>query len=165
MIRKATIEDVQRIAEIHVMGWRFAYRGIISEDYLYKSMDVPKRVIAFTKGIEERHDDTYVFEENQIIKAFMTMGRCRDSDKPSCFELWGLYVDPFLVRNGIGTMLLVYCEQKALESGFKSLVIWVSEDNMIGRSFYSKMGYEFDGTRKYLDKLGVYEIRYQKQIG
>jgi len=93
MIRTATIDDVYRIAEIHVMGWRFAYRNIISEDYLYKTMHISKRVVAFTKHIEERNEETYVFEENQIIKAFMTIGRCRDSDKPDCYELWGLYYD------------------------------------------------------------------------
>lgn len=164
MVRKASIEDVIRIAEIHVTGWRFAYRQIISDEFLFKDMLVPKRIDAFTRAMEERKDDIYVFEENHIVKAFMIIGPCRDTDKPSSFELWGLYVDPFMVRQGIGARMMQYCEQRALESGYNEVVLWVLEDNAIGRRFYEKMGYAYDGTRKYLDKFGVYEIRYQKLL-
>ncbi|HOQ76805.1 MAG TPA: GNAT family N-acetyltransferase [Thermoclostridium sp.] len=164
MVRKATIEDVVRIAEIHVTGWRFAYRHLIPDEYLFKTMNVPARIDAFTKAMNERNEDTYVFEEDQIIKAFMIIGPCRDGDRPSSFELWGLYVDPFMLRNGIGSKMLNFCEKRALDLGYRDVVLWVLEDNMIGRSFYDKMGYTFDGTRKYLDRFGLYEIRYQKNI-
>lgn len=165
MVRKAAADDVIRIAEIHVVGWRFAYRHLIPEEFLFKTMNVPQRIAAFTKAIEEQTEDTYVFEENQIVKGFMTIGPCRDADKSSAFELWGLYVDPFMVRNGIGSKLLDYCEQKALELGYKDIVLWVLEGNSIGINFYSKKGFMFEGSRKFLEKLGRYELRYQKHIG
>jgi len=165
MIRKATIEDVIRIAEIHVMGWRFAYRNLISDEFLFRNMNVPARIARFTKAIEDGKEDIYVYEENQIVKAFMIIGPCRDEDRPSSFELWGLYVDPFMLRNGIGSKMLNFCEQRALEQGYGDVVLWVLEDNMIGRNFYGKMGYAFDGTRKYLDRFGLYEVRYQKIFG
>lgn len=163
MIRKATLDDLCRIAEIHVTGWRYAYRNIIPDEFLFKTMNVPARIDAFKKAIE-RQEDVYVFDENGIVKGFMIIGPCRDSDRSDSFELWGLYVDPFMLRNGIGTKLIGFCEQKARELGHKDVVLWVLEDNKIGRNFYSKMGYEFDGTRKYLDKFGLYEIRYHKNI-
>lgn len=164
MVRKAILDDVNRIAEIHVMGWRFSYQKLISEEFLYKSLNVSKRITAFTKAIKERKEDIYVYEENDIIKGFMTIGPCRDTDKPYAFELWGLYVDPFMLRHGVGAKLLSYCEQKAFDIGYKVLVIWVLEDNSIGRDFYEKNGYKFDGARKLLDKFGIYEIRYQKRL-
>ncbi len=165
MVRKATVNDANRIAEIHVLGWRNAYRNLISEEFLYKAMVIYKRADFFKKAIEELKEDIYVFEENEIIKGFMTIGSCRDEDKSSSFELWGLYVDPFMMRKGIGAKLLSYSEQRALELGFRDLVLWVLEENTIGRGFYSKMGYEFDGTRKHLTKFGIDEIRYQKRLG
>ena len=112
MVRKATIDDVNRIAEINVMGWRFTYRNLITEEFLFKTMDISKRIISFKKAIEELKEEIYVFEEDHIIKAFMAIGRCRDSDKTSSYELWGLYVDPFMIRNGIGSKLLDYCEHR-----------------------------------------------------
>ena len=33
-IRPATPNDAQSIARIRVQGWRFAYQGLISQDYL-----------------------------------------------------------------------------------------------------------------------------------
>ena len=33
-IRPATPYDAQAIARIRVQGWRFAYQGLISQDYL-----------------------------------------------------------------------------------------------------------------------------------
>jgi len=165
MVRKAAVDDVTRIAEIHVMGWRFAYRHLIPEGFLFKTMNVPQRIAAFTKAIEEQREDIYVFEENQIVKGFMAIGPCTDADKPSSFELWGLYVDPFMIRNGIGSKLLNYCEHRASELGYKDIVLWVLEGNSIGINFYTKMGFTLEGGRKLLDKFGIYEIRYQKYTG
>ena len=33
-IRPATPNDAQAVARIRVQGWRFAYQGLISQDYL-----------------------------------------------------------------------------------------------------------------------------------
>ena len=33
-IRPATLNDAQAVARIRVQGWRFAYQGLISQDYL-----------------------------------------------------------------------------------------------------------------------------------
>lgn len=43
MIRKATVEDSNRLAEIHITGWRFAYRNLIPDDYLFRTMEVVTR--------------------------------------------------------------------------------------------------------------------------
>lgn len=78
MIRRAKIEDAKRIAEIHVFGWRCAYRGIISDEYLFGKTSVAKRIDAFTKAIEEAIEEIYVCDEDGIVKAFMTIGKCRN---------------------------------------------------------------------------------------
>ena len=33
MIRAMEISDIPRVAEIHVFGWRSAFRGIISDEH------------------------------------------------------------------------------------------------------------------------------------
>lgn len=42
IIRNATIEDVERIADIKIEGWQTAYRGIIDDDFL-DNMDRKKK--------------------------------------------------------------------------------------------------------------------------
>ncbi len=164
MIRKATIDDANRMAEIHVFGWRFAYRNLVSDEHLFKMMEVVKRAALFKQSIEEHIEDNYVFEENGIIKAFMAIGPCRDDDKKGSFELWGIYVDPFWTRGGIGTCMVEYCEQTALSLGYKDIYLWALEGNNIGISFYKKSGYQHDGTTKLLGNHGLYEHRYYKLL-
>ena len=43
IIRNATIEDVERIADIKIEGWQTAYRGIIDDDFL-DNMDREKEI-------------------------------------------------------------------------------------------------------------------------
>jgi len=50
MVRKAVVEDLPRIAEIHISGWRFAYKGILSDIELFKN----RIVIRAFKGLEKQ---------------------------------------------------------------------------------------------------------------
>lgn len=164
MIRPARKEDAQRMAEIHVFGWRSAYRGIVDDDYLFKRLSVTKRVAKFETSIEEKKENSFVFEENEIVKAFMTIGKCRNEDKTESYEIWGLYVEPLMKRNGIGTKMIQYCEDIAQTNGYKENVLWVLKDNIASRAFYEKMGYMPDGKEEYLDHVKAIETRYCKRI-
>jgi GNAT superfamily N-acetyltransferase len=164
MIRQAKKEDAARMAEIHIFGWRSAYRGIVDDDYLFAKLSVAKRIIKFEKAIEEGKENNLVFEEDGIIKAFMTIGKCRNDDKKEAYELWGIYVEPLMKRNGIGRTMINYCEDIARENGHKENVLWVLKDNIASRAFYEKMGYIADGKEEYLDHIKAIEIRYCKKI-
>jgi hypothetical protein len=54
MIRAMQISDASRAAEIHVFGWRSAYRGIISDDFLFNKMIVSKRVSYFENSVRNQ---------------------------------------------------------------------------------------------------------------
>ena len=42
LVRTATFDDIPRIAEIQICGWRFAYRGLISDYELFSERLVIK---------------------------------------------------------------------------------------------------------------------------
>jgi len=44
MIRTAKYDDIPRIAEIQICGWRFAYRGLISDYELLSQRLVIKSI-------------------------------------------------------------------------------------------------------------------------
>ena len=163
MIRAMALSDVSRVAEIHVFGWRDAYRGFISDDFLFKSMLVSKRIDVFDNSVRNNAEENYVYDDG-IIKAFLTIGRCRDEDKPESFELWGIYVDPFMKRQGIGSKMVEYCENRALERGFKEVCLWVFKENIAARLFYEKLGYLPDNSSKYIEFLAATEIRFSKRL-
>ena len=37
IIRNATIDDIEKIADIKIEGWQTAYRGIVEDNYLLKT--------------------------------------------------------------------------------------------------------------------------------
>jgi len=169
MIRRLRKEDAPRAAEIHIFGWRAAYRGIVSDETLFKEMTVAARIPAWEKRATEREEgyedwESYVYDDG-IIKGILSIGSCRDDDKKGSFELGGIYVDPLMKRQGIGKALIRFCENRAKELGFKEILIWVFEANDPSRKFYEAMGYKTDGKTKVHERHGgALEVRYAKSI-
>lgn len=164
MIRKATLNDSTRIAEIDVTSSRYAYKSIVSEKFLYEDLSVEKRIPVYEKWISQNRFDLYVYEEPEtgVIKGMMGIGICEDDDKKDAFELHFLYVDPAYMRMGVGYEMLRFYEQMGKDKGCREYVIWVLEDNEIGKSFYEKNHYFFDGKEKIFKRWNKREIRYVK---
>jgi ribosomal protein S18 acetylase RimI-like enzyme len=166
-IRKATIDDCSRIAEIQVFGWRCAYKDFISLDYLFNKMTVKKREEKFIEyfSVNEKLIETYVYEEDNIIKGFMTIGDCRDEDKDNnTFELQGIYIDPLFQRQHMGARLVDYCVQEAINRNKKEIVLWVFEKNKDSIAFYKKMGFLPDGKNKIYESVNEKGIRFNRKL-
>ena len=165
MIREATIHDAPRTAEIDVISSRYAYQNILSEELL-KDLTVENRVPVHTRWIAEKRFDMYVYEDPDtgIVKAMMGIGMNEDEDKEGAFELHFIYVDPAYVRQGIGSEMIRFFEEKGKEKGCREFVIWVLEENEMGRNCYEKNHYHFDGKDKIFKRWGKREIRYVKVI-
>ena len=167
MIRKATINDCSRIAEIHVFGWRCAYKDFISLDHLFNKMTVKKREKIFEEylSVDRETDETYVYEEDNIIKGFLTIGDCRDDDKDSnTFELQGIYIDPIFQRQHIGSKFVDYCINEAIKRNKKEIVLWVFEKNNDSIEFYKKMGFLPDGKNKLYETFNEKAIRFNRKL-
>ena len=162
-IRDIEISDIPRVAEIGVFAWRCAYRGIVSEDFLFNEMIVHKRIEHLTNHFNDSKSKYYVYDDG-IIKGFLRMGPCEDDDELGSFEVWALYVDPFMQRQGIGMAMISFCEETARKLGYNRICLWTLEKNAAARAFYEKMGYMLDGVRKYLKDIEVHQVRYIKQI-
>ena len=72
--------------------------------------------------------NTTIFEESGQITGFI-------STKKN--EITGLFVDPGCHRNGIGSKLIEHIKKDT-----PTLKVEVFENNKIGRSFYTKMGFK-----------------------
>jgi GNAT superfamily N-acetyltransferase len=164
MIRKATINDSARIAEIDVISSRYAYKSIVSEKCLLEDLSVEKRIPVYENWISKNIFDLYVYEDPDtgMLKGMMGIGMCEDDDEKESFELHFLYVDPACMRMGVGYEMLRFYEQIGKERGFRKYVIWVLEDNDIGKSFYEKNHYCPDGKEKIFKRWNKREIRYVK---
>ena len=164
MIRRAEISDSAGIAEIEVSSSRYAYKNILSEECLYKDLSVGNRIPVHRKWITEKRFEIYVYEESGAgpVRGMMGIGMCEDDDKTGAFELHFLYVDPDCLRTGIGSEMLQFFEQKGRDKDCREFVVWVLEENEIGRNFYEKNNYRPDGKEKIFRRWNKTEIRYVK---
>lgn len=162
MIREATINDAARIAGIDVISSRYAYQNILSDEILYQDLSVEKRTPVYERWITEKRFEIYVYEDPDtgIIKGMMGIGMSEDDDKQGAYELHFLYVDPAYLRMGIGSEMLRFFEQKGTDKGCPEFVIWVLEENRIGKNFYEKNNYRTDGKEKIFKRWNKREIRY-----
>ena len=164
MIREATVHDSARIAEIDVISSRCAYKNIVPDEYLYKDLSVESRIPVYRKWITEKRFGIYVYEDSGtgLIKGMMGIGMCEDEDKKAAFELHFIYLDPDFLRMGIGSEMLRFFEQKGRDKGCTEFVVWVLEENEMGRRFYEKNGFCPDGKEKIFKRWNAREIRYVK---
>ena len=132
-IRKATTEDVSRIAEILVFSKRTHYRQIFQDDeYSFRELQVITVIRSYEKT-PERINNYWVYDDG-IIKGFVHL----EED-----EIAELYVDPFFENLHIGSALLDFAFSKILNPR-----LWVVEGNDQAVQFYQKHGFSFTGKRK-----------------
>ncbi len=163
LIRKPTNNDIARTAEIHVYGWRYSNKDIISDVHLYNHRLVEKTIIGHRKILHDAKINFDLYDDG-IIKGFILHHESTDLEISNAYEINTVYVEPAFLRNGIGKKLIVNAENSCKELGKKKIFLWVLEKNNIGRKFYEKNGYTFDGTKKVIESWNLNELRYSKNI-
>ena len=98
MIREATVSDASRIAEINVASWRFAYKGIVPEEYLYKEFLVENRIAVSRRWITEKRFEVYVYEDpaTGIVKGMMGIGNVRTRTRTTRLNCISCMLSPII---------------------------------------------------------------------
>ena len=143
MIRKATIKDISRIAEILVFDKRMYYRPIFRRDDISFG-EIQVIPVAEEYSAPEILDRIWVYESEGIVK-----GLIRIVDK----EVVELYVDHFFQGQKIGAELIEYAKA---EHGVKFL--WVLEKNTDAIRFYEAHGFCRTGNRELEEGTPEYRV-------
>ena len=169
MIRRASSPDARSIAEIGVLGWQAAYRGILPDEYLDR-LSVDARETAWQMVLEhETSGDTpaWVAQLDGLAIGFLHGGPPRDQDVAlPAVEIYAIYVLPDHWRAGAGRALMETALFHWRGRGATVFVLWVLDANATGRSFYEALGWLPDGTRQELEigGLATTEVRYRLVI-
>ena len=101
------------------------------------------------------------------VAGFAAYGTERDSDDPTCGELYAINLHPDNWRRGLGRQLLRHATAQLARLGFTAAVLWVEASNDRARRFYEIEGWVFDGTERTDTVQGatVDEVRYTRQLG
>lgn len=144
-IRKASIEDSSRIAEILVFAKRMHYREIFHNDKVsFGEMQVyplARDYMAHPESLEH----IWVYEDSFVKGMAHIEGK----------ELAELYVDPFFQNEGIGAQLMEFAIQT-----FHVQRLFVLEKNANAIRFYQHHGFSLTqerqlekGTAEYIVKM------------
>jgi ribosomal protein S18 acetylase RimI-like enzyme len=152
-VREATVEDARAIAEVHVEGWRWGYRGLLPDGTLDAlSVDERERqwVASFTQGWREG-DACFLAEDDRgRALGFCACGPAADepvAPPHGAGEVYSVYLRAAAKDRGVGWRLMDVAESAMRAHGFDRAVLWVLEANARARSFYERRGWGWDGTR------------------
>ena len=168
-VRSAEPGDEAAIAEVHVLAWRVAYRGILPDAYL-DGLSVTSRRDRWRQVLTELEPPArgaFVALEGLGHVGFVHFCPSRDLDAgPEVGEITSIYVHPDHWGEGIGRCLV----QRAVDSlgvaGFSSATLWVLDGNARARAFYEATRWRPDGATKDDERAGValHEVRYATDL-
>lgn len=159
MIRLAAKEDVYEISRIHVDGWRYAYKGILPENFL-KDKSYEEQCEKWNDRYFSNEDTTEVLfvAENSggEIIGFISLDT---TSKKSYFEgsIGTLYVNETYHNKGIGTELFNRALVVLKENGAKFIEVTAFKDNKQACSFYEKLGGQV--SREKIAQIGGVEVK------
>lgn len=144
LIRKATRNDLSRVAEIFVFNNRINYFPIFEDEkYSFGELQVVS-VIENYFVKPETLNNLFVYDENGIVKGFVCV---RDA------EIINLYVDPFFQSGGIGSRLIDFAVRGLGANG-----LWALQKNARAISFYEKHGFHVTETKKFEEGTTEYLV-------
>ena len=144
-IRKATADDLARIAEIQIFNYRMYFYPIFRSDWYYFSyLQVP----SLMKRYESELDSLYVYDDG-TVKGFI---KIEDT------YIARLFVEPVLHDSGIGSELLKWAIS---EHGADHL--WALEKNVAAIRFYERHGFRLTGERKPEEDTSEYLVMLRRE--
>jgi ribosomal protein S18 acetylase RimI-like enzyme len=141
-IRKATDQDVSRIAEILVFAKRMKYRPIFKDDrYAFGELQVLR---VAEKYIENGFLNNMFLYDDGIIKGLIRIEK---------EEILELYVDPFFQGQGVGSELIEYVKEN-----YQVRFLWTIEKNTDAIRFYEAHGFHLTDNRKLEEGTAEYLV-------
>jgi GNAT superfamily N-acetyltransferase len=145
-IEQANIEDIEQIAQIHVIGWQESYRDIINQDYL-DSLDEEQKKEQWHEWLGKEKCQTLVARQDNKIIGFCSFGPLK-TPPPGMSpirplyssEIYAIYILPESWGKGVGTELMKAAVMELQTHKFNSLCLWVLEKNARANSFYKALG-------------------------
>lgn len=146
-IRKSTIEDVSRIAEILIFTKRMNYRSIYQDDKVsFGEMQVYPLAKEY-KEFPDKIKNIWVYEDD-FVKGIIHI-----EDE----EILELYVDSFFQNQGIGSELLEFAVK---QMGCRYL--WVLEKNIRAITFYKEHGFYVSDERELVEGTKEYVVKMER---
>lgn len=141
IIRKADLNDIDGITQVHIESWKTTYKGIVSESYLSNlSFENRKKNWSDIFSNLKQHESVFIAEDtNGTIIGFAMSGRNRNHEFDHAGEIYAIYILSEYQGQGIGRLLFQEAVGSLMEQGYESMMLWVLADNP-SLGFYQRLG-------------------------
>jgi ribosomal protein S18 acetylase RimI-like enzyme len=166
MLRRASVEDAERIARLHIASWRRTYVREMPAAFL-DGLDVVARTAKWQQQLKEGVR-VVVAEDGVELMGYVACGPARDTlSETGAWEIYNLHVISPRQRQGIGSALFTAAVGLGRDAGAQDLVLWVVDSNSNARSFYERKGMKVTGRRQERFVVGefcLHEVLYRKRL-
>lgn len=149
----AANDDPLEISRIYEQSWKYAYKGIIPQEFLDS---IPQGKWVYSLDTQGREHFVCVLDGKLIGTASISASRW-ESHK-DCGEIISIYLLPEFVGKGIGRALFERCVRELESRGFERIILWVLEENRTARHFYERAGFICTGEYRN-DEIGGKPLR------
>src|ERR1700722_12322057 len=152
-IRRATPEDAEAIARVHVESWQTSYRGILPDGFLEdlsvadrtkhwkRNLTEPESGIAGISSAAPSGHATFVaLGPDKGVVGFCSAGPNRGGAQTFAGEVYAIYLLDGAKRQGLGRALFLEAARWLATRQLEPLVVWVLADNQRAREFYRALG-------------------------
>jgi GNAT superfamily N-acetyltransferase len=153
-ISDATANDINDLSEILMSGWQESYRGIIRDSWV-DGLSVDEFIEKWRSWLSEEGLKVKIARDDEgEASGFVSYGKLKTPPPGSSpirplysSEIYGLYVVPACMRQGLGRRLFNCAVKDLIETGHKSLCLWTFEKNKRASEFYKSLGGQRCGKR------------------
>lgn len=153
----SSTDDKLSISKIYAESWKYAYRGMIPQDYLDSISE--GQWVSYLSNPDRK---TLLCLENDIMIGTSSFSNSRSEQFEGWGEIISIYLLPEYIGKGYGKQLIEFAVLELKKLGYDNIFLWVLEENSKARRFYEKAG--FISTDDYINaRVGgkeVKEIRY-----
>lgn len=145
-IRKATLEDAEDIAKIHVSSWQTTYKGIMDADFL-KQLSVRKRTELWVKNIQHEGDIVLLASINGKLIGFACGSHVKEGEYEEYDgDVTSIYFHQDVQGQGFGKLLMIRLFEEFIERGYQTAIVKVLEKNK-ACLFYEALGAKLIDTQ------------------
>ena len=167
-LRRATTEDAEGIAQVHIEGWQRAHEELLPPEYIAcKSSRGRAEFWREELEIEAPDRTPWVALLDERIIGFASSGIARDDDEPrGTGEVYVFFVAPECWDKGIRSNLMEHIVRELIEHDYERVVFWVLAADITMRAFVEYVGWVTDGTSRFEEcgDIQVEELRYTREL-
>jgi ribosomal protein S18 acetylase RimI-like enzyme len=152
-----TTDDTERIAEILVDAWIWAYSSFVPPELMAERTNLPNRIRRIRESWNSDNLTLVGVNQRGTVCGFASERKPCELDGYQA-EIGALYVDPNYNRTGVGSALVRAMADDFLSRGLKNMAIHTLAQNEIGCRFYAKIGGARDAEDVWNGMPGVWFV-------